>query len=247
VAPAAPPVHLPPVTPATARPRPYIPPGAPIPHGPPPSEAYVVVDETVGSQVDDAFSPGGPVDADRSFAIHGAAEFDLFGANMVAGGDATREVYGVPNGNVKHLGGAYEPVFSFVGITENYDAFLGAQIYPAPGDVYLDVSYEELFNDYGYPHVGGVGVGLLKVPNFRNRLSFGGSLSYYPNVSGTATYPSGERTVAYSLIDYRATATLDLIAPLYLEAAYHGLLGHAKSAPTDFSESGPEFGLGLHF
>ncbi len=246
------PAYLPPAVPApTASPGaetapppvapPRIPPGPPVPVGTPPSEVFIEINDVDEPRVNNAFSPGDHGSADQSFSISGAAEANVFGTEFVLDGEADRSVYPTHAGFVKGIDGSEADLPLFVAKDFNYDVHLGVQL--TPQKYYVAIGYASESTNYGYPRVGGFGLGLEKLPELHHRFSFDASAFYYPNVSGsTASFP-----LSYSLVQYRAGLTYSLPEYLFVDAGIEGDATHAKSAPVGTSQFAPALGLGLYF
>lgn len=153
------------------------------------------------------------------------------------------------------LGQAYVPAFRAE--ESDADVHLGFKI--ADPRIYLGAGYvAKTYNYLGYPRISGAGAGLTKLPDLDAPISLEGSVWYYPNVSGTYTFPttpllgtlSGrDTTLAYALWRYRFGATVDLgRSGLFLDLGVAGERANARTnAPSNTSIFAPYAGLGLHF
>jgi hypothetical protein len=113
------------------------------------------------------------------------------------------------------------------------------------------------YNYLGYPTLGGIGFGIEKLPDLDQPFSVYGSAFYYPNVSGTYTYPSSrflgslsgsQITLAYSEWKYEFGGTVGLGKNAFFDFGYLGEKLNAKAnAPTGVTINAPYVGLGLHF
>ncbi len=241
---AAPPPALPvPVHHATAtppQPRQTVAPGPPIPKDTPPPETFVAGDVAIAPRVANAFSPNESGSTRQSYDVHGAAEFSILDIPLVLDGEYAKYAYQHPAGAVTVLGGegaTFVPAFE--GRDTDVNVHLGVQVSPAK--IYAAVGYASLGNDYGYPRIGGLGLGIEKLPYLNKPLSYDASLFYYPNVSGS----SGSNTLSYAFLTYSAGLTFSF-GPVFLEGGYRGDRGFKKSAPAGVSHDGPFAGLGVH-
>jgi len=229
-------------------PRPTVPPGPPIPEGTPEPETYLVGDVTIAPKVANALSPDETGATGQSFDVRAASEFSLLDVPLELDAEYARDVYPHPSGFVTALGGnssAFVPAFD--ARDSEIDVHLGAQL--SPQKVYFSVGYLSLANNYGYPAIRGLGVGLLKLPILSNRLSYDAGVFYYPNITGfcgLAACPTAMGDVSYGLLTYSAGATY-AFGPFFIETGYRGDRGTRKSiAPVGFTHDGPFAGLGLH-
>ncbi|MGH7727997.1 MAG: copper amine oxidase N-terminal domain-containing protein [Vulcanimicrobiaceae bacterium] len=152
------------------------------------------------------------------------------------------------------LGQIYVP--SFNAYQDSFQPELGLRV----GDprIYLAVGgYFKRFQYLGYPNISGVGFGIDKLPDLDHALSIYGSVFYYPNVSGTYTFPTSiylgtlsgtQIPFGYRVLDYRVGLSLTLGKFLFVEGGFSGEHANAKAnAPSDTSLSAPYAGLGIHF
>ncbi|MBD5657558.1 MAG: copper amine oxidase N-terminal domain-containing protein [Candidatus Eremiobacteraeota bacterium] len=226
--------------PSLARPRPTVPPGPPIPKDTPPPETYVAGDIAIAPRVSNAFSPNESGSTGQSYDVHGAAEYSLFDVPLVLDGEYAKYAYQHPAGAVTVLrghGATFVPAFQ--GRDTDVNVHVGTQISPAK--VYVAIGYTSLGNDYGYPRIGGLGLGIEKLPYLNKPLSYDASIFYYPNVSGA----SGPDTLSYSLLTYSGGLTYSF-GPIFIEGGYRGDRGFKKSAPVSITHGGPFAGLGFH-
>jgi hypothetical protein len=109
-------------------------------------------------------------------------------------------------------------------------------------NIYLVLSYDNRWENYGYPKIQGLGGGLEKVADYSAPFSFFGSVLYYPSV-GAGT------TLQYRIFKYQAGLTANIPhTPLFIEGGYLGDRGNNKSnAPSNFTDTSFFAGLGLHF
>lgn len=153
------------------------------------------------------------------------------------------------------LGQVY--VAAFTPAESDADVRLGLRI--ASPRFYLAVSgFFKSYNYLGYPNLGGVGIGLEKLPDLDQPFSVYGSAFYYPNVSGKYTYPTSSylgplsgstATLAYSEWKYEVGGTFNFgNTGLFLDFGYLAERAVAKTnAPSNTTISSPYVGLGLHF
>jgi hypothetical protein len=135
-------------------------------------------------------------------------------------------------------GTAFTPVF--MGRQSTLDLRLEYQI--ASPRVYVGVAYLHAANDYGYPTLTGVGVGVEKLPDLRTGLSLYGSAFYYPNASGTSGFQQQYQIIKYDL----GVALVAAHVPVYLFGGYAGDRYTAtKNAPIGQIHEGPYVGLGV--
>jgi hypothetical protein len=235
--------------PIPAAPRATVPPGPPIPVQPPNPETYVVADVALSPRTANAFAPNVSGSTGESFDARAASEFSILDLPLEIDGEYARYTYGHPAGQVTSIGGFGAAFVSAFDAHDSEFAFdLGAQINPEK--FYLDASYVLLNNSYGYPSLGGLGIGFEKLPVLERRFSYDASFFYYPNVSGgcgTSACPPTVDTLSYTLLRYQAGVTYSL-GPAFLEAGYRGDDGRKKAAaPVGFTHAGIFAGLGAHF
>ena len=120
--------------------------------------------------------------------------------------------------------------------------------------IYAGVAYLHDANNYGYPNLNAVGVGLEKLPDLRPGLSLYGSAFYYPNASGTYTVgnPASPNAGAsyqqqYQIIKYDIGVALVIAhSPVYLFGGFSGdHYAATKNAPAGQIHAGPYIGLGV--
>lgn len=218
--------------------RPTVPPGPAVPVGTPQPETYLVADVAIAPRVYNAVSPGSIGATGASFAIRSASEFDVVDVKLEVGVAFDQVAFAHPAGRVSPIGGAPATnVAAFVGRDRRLAFDLGAQL--SPEKFYLALGYATLSSSYGNPRVGGLGVGLEKLPVLDRRLSYDASVFYYPNLSGTH--------VAYAYYAYRAGMTASF-GRAFLDAGYGGDYGRRKvGAPVNFQHTGAYAGVGARF
>jgi hypothetical protein len=246
----------PPPTPVPATPVPATPAPTPTPTPVPTPyhDLFVAGDYIISPKVYNEFNPGTTSNNNVggfSYRIHGAAEFDLFNLPWMVEGDYRQYNYPHASGYVTGIGGLFQTyVPQFNGRDYDLDARFGLRILKPR--IYIGVGYMWRSNNAGYPKINNVGGGLEKLPDLDHAFSFYGSAYYYPSVRGicgTDVCPLGPYTIAYGVLKYDIGVTYSFQNfPLFIEGGFLGDRGWAQlSAPSDFSESGPYIGLGLHF
>ena len=147
-------------------------------------------------------------------------------------------------------GVALTPVF--LARQSSFDARLEYQI--AAPRVYVGVGYLHTANNFGYPQLNAVGVGIEKLPDLRPGLNLSGSAFYYPAASGTYTITNPASVNAgksyrqqYGIVKYDVGLALVFAhSPVYVHAGVAGDHYTAKqSAPIGQTHDGPYIGLGV--
>jgi len=245
----------------------------PVPAATPYMDHFIAGDYLLGPKVYNEFDPGIKQPNDRSYAVRGAFEFNLFNLPWMVEGDFRQFGYqhnqgvsvpqntpctgaapGPPAGDpgcVTIIGGngqVFIPAFSPT--DRDVDGRLGLKV--ADPKIYIGVSYLGRWGDYGYPRQSGVGFGLEKLPDLNQPLSAFGSIYYYPNVSGTCgtdVCPSGPFDLQYRVMRYEIGLTYSLVGtPVFIEGGWLGDQGRNKqNAPGDFSHNAGFVGIGIHF
>jgi len=122
--------------------------------------------------------------------------------------------------------------------------------------VYIGAGYLQTADNYGYPHLSGLGFGVEKLPDLRSGLSLAGSAFFYPNATGNYTVagptsPNFGRTFrqAYDILKFDVGLALDFgHSPVYIQGGFSGDHYIAKqNAPIGQTHDGPYAGLGLKF
>ena len=147
-------------------------------------------------------------------------------------------------------GVAFTPVF--LARQSTFDARLEFKV--ASPRVYVGASYLHTANNFGYPQLNGVGVGIEKLPDLRSGLNLYGSAFYYPNASGnyTVTNPASINAGTtyqqqYQIVKYDVGVALVFKhSPLYVHAGLSGdRYGAKRNAPIGQQHDGPYLGLGV--
>jgi Copper amine oxidase N-terminal domain len=147
-------------------------------------------------------------------------------------------------------GYAYTPVF--LAKQTSIDARLEYQV--ANPRLYVGLGYIETGNNYGYPRLTGLGVGVEKLPELRPGISYFGSAFYYPSATGNFTVASpGSSNLGVSYRQQYQITKLDIgLAlvlrnfPVYLYGGFSGDQYTAKqNAAIGQTHDGPYLGLGV--
>jgi len=263
------PVPTPSAAPATPPPTP-----TPAPVVAPYQDRFVVGDYLISPKIYNEFSPGNAgLTHPFSYAVRGAAEFNLFNLPWMIEGDyrqfnyphnqgvATPGNYTPANNSCANLGVSGDVgCVTGIGDTGSYfvpafaasdyatDARLGLRV--ANPHIYIGVGYMARTNNYGYGRFNGVGFGIEKLPSLNKRFSIYGSLWDYPTVK--TNYSNGSNfsgPVSYSILRYELGATYSFLkSPLFIDFGIQGDRGTVKlNAPSGFTENGPYVGLGIKF
>ncbi|MDQ2865351.1 MAG: stalk domain-containing protein [Candidatus Eremiobacteraeota bacterium] len=254
-APATPPPSPAPETPA---PSPSIAPTpTPAPAASPYKDVFLAGDYIFSPKIYDEFSPGNK--GTKSYAVRGAAEFDLFNLPWMIEGNYEQFMYphncagvGDPQCLVTTIGQTGQTsVNAFQATERDVDGRFGLKVINPR--IYVGVGYLFRSTDYGYPRVKGFGYGVEKLPDLNQPFSLYGSAYYYPNAKGsftdTGVTPNVDYTLAYNILKYQVGGTIAFgKSPVFIDLGYMGLNGKNKTnAPGDFSENGPFVGLGIKF
>jgi hypothetical protein len=262
-----PPTPPPPPTPVPTAPPTVAPTPTPAPVATPYHDLFVAGDYIISPKVYDEFNPGTSSNNNVggfSYAIRGAAEFNLFNIPWMVEGDYRQLNYPhnctnptTPTADclVTTIGGLYQTaVPAFTVRSYDFDARLGIKV--ADPRIYIGVGYMWRGNNAGYPRLNNVGFGLEKLPDLDKPFSVYGSIWYYPNVKGNFTVPgtgfadSGTvYTLAYNILKTQLGLTYSFEGtPLFIEAGVLGESAKNKSnAPSNISEFGPYAGIGIKF
>ncbi len=147
---------------------------------------------------------------------------------------------------------------TFTASEDALNAHLGIKV--ADPHVYVAVAYYRKSYDYlGYPAIGGIGVGLDKLPQLDKFFSLYGEAWYFPNVSGTYHFATSTLLgplsgapvkFGYSVLTYDGGGAFSFgkDGGAYLRAGFRGERFNAKDgAPSATSVAAPYVGLGIHF
>lgn len=199
--------------------------------------------------------------------IHG--EYELLASNVAAGAylfdsfalkiDFRQDEY--CTANMDPCDGSQLTVFStldggaatttqFRGVQSTLDGRVEYLI--AEPRIYVGLSYIRTSDNYGYPHLFGVGLGIEKLPDFTTAYGPFASIYYYPNATGTYVVPSGSNAgrslrQQYAILKYDVGVTRSLgRTPVYLYGGFSGDRYTAKqNSPISQTHSGPYLGLGV--
>jgi hypothetical protein len=254
----------PPPSPAPPPPAPPPPPPTPAPVIKPHNEVFVAGDYIFSPRVYNEFSPGNT--GNNTFAVRGAAEFDLGNIPFMIEGSWTRWEYphncnGFIPGTTTYLPECYVTIIGGQGSTpvltstppddQNVDARLAVRVLQPR--LYIGVGYLWTSNNYGYPNMQGWGFGGEKLPDLDQELSGFGSVWYYPDVhggySGVAGSASNGLTLAYNVLKYQVGVNYVIMhSPVFIEAGWMGeSWTNRTNAPINRSYNGPFAGLGVRF
>ncbi len=221
---------------------------------------YVISPHAYNAFANSARGTGG------TFSVRGAGEFDLFNIPWMLEGDYNNWQYphacgvaqniatpqNAPQCFVTAIGGRFATyVPAFTAANRDVDVRLGVRLFNPR--VYLGVGYIWGSSNYGYPNMNAVGVGLEKLPDLNQALSFYGNVWYYPNFRGTytnAAINTGPTSygVGYNLLKYKVGLNWVVFGPVFLDAGWSGENGANKNnAPISFSYNGAYVGLGFKF
>jgi len=265
--PAPTPAPTPVETPAPPAPAP-----APTPTPPPKPavhyEKFISGDYTFGGQVHNEFSPGNRPKS--SARIDAVIELPLGGLPVMAEVDWYKVSYahqqtaatpagfapGFPcfapgdPGCVNVIGGGGSTfVPSFQATEWNVEGKFGFKIFDPR--VYIAVADVSRTNNYGYPGLNSVGVGLEKLPDLDQLVSLRGAFFYYPYSNGKYTAPDGTQfTLGYRTFTYDVGFTVSPAKsiPVFFQAGWRGENDNARNAaPSNRTYNAYYGGLGLKF
>ncbi|MHB8434227.1 MAG: hypothetical protein ACYDCA_11650, partial [Candidatus Tyrphobacter sp.] len=149
-------------------------------------------------------------------------------------------------------GTAFTPVF--LARQSTLDARLEYQI--TVPRIYIGVGYLHTADNYGYPSLNALGVGIEKLPDLRSGVSIFGSAFYYPTASGnyTITNPASPNfgnvyRQQYQIVKYDIGLTLTFRrSPVYIYGGFGNDQYLARqNAPIGQTHAGPYIGLGVRF
>ncbi|HET9028780.1 MAG TPA: copper amine oxidase N-terminal domain-containing protein [Candidatus Aquilonibacter sp.] len=259
--------YLPPTPPPSPTPEPTVAPTVaptptPAPVATPYMDKFIVGDYLFSPKVYNEFNAGLNNNNKNgfSYAIRGAAEFNLFNIPWMVEGDYRQFNYPHNCTNplgpsadcfVTGIGGNYQTaVPSFTVRDYDFDARLGIRVLNPR--VYIGVGYMWKGNNAGYPRMSNIGFGIEKLPDLDQAFSVYGSLWYYGNVKGNtdASYSGGTSyALAYNILKAQLGFTYSFAnSPLFLEAGVLGeTMKNKTNAPSDASLSAIYAGIGLKF
>ncbi len=261
-----------PATPPPSPAPPPPPPAAPPPPPPPPTpkpllgEAFVAGDYIFSPSVYNEFNSGNHSNGGNGgYAVRGGGEFSLGNIPFMVEGAYERWPYqhqcttiaGVAQQNclVTVIGGnGSTPVLATNNLyDQDVDARLAVRVLQPR--LYIGVGYLWVANNYGYPNINGWGFGGEKLPDLNHAFSFFGSVWYYPDVKGTATFSVPTSTgltgtslpLDYNILKYQAGLTFAFgSSPIFIEAGWMGdSWTNKENAPINRTYNGPFAGLGL--
>lgn len=224
---------IPPMPPMNVRST--VAPGPAIPVPPPPAETFIAFDAISKASVSNEVTPGKVRGTGRSSQFRAASEFILF--------DSIPLDFEL---NIRTY--AYKPVPQLVAQDEDVEFRLLMQMSPYR-KIYAGLGYMTAFNNFAFPPIRGLGLGIEKLPFLDRRFSVNGGLWYYPNVSGLcpSICAGGPYTLSYRDLQYDFGATYLWGKHLFLDAGFlYEHLGAKYSAPSDITHSGMRAGLGVH-
>jgi hypothetical protein len=201
----------------------------------PQPETFIVFDAIFQPHIMNIVTRGSSIGVSgRSFAVHGAAEFTLVGAPL--------------DFELRYQRYNYRSLQSYSSIDSSLSAKVGMQVHPEK--IYAGLGYIGFADNYGFPALGGLGVGLTKLPVLERKLSFSGNFWFYPHVRGLCgvrVCTNGATMFAYRAMEYGLGATYGLGSRFFLNAEYTGDRLSAKTgSPIGPTYSGGQAGLGLH-
>ncbi|MBC5804640.1 MAG: hypothetical protein DLM53_06190 [Candidatus Eremiobacter antarcticus] len=178
------------------------------------------------------------------FAIKVDARQDEFISSDNTGGQGT--LFRTPDGALN-----FSPQFD--ARQSNVDARLELELLDP--HIYLGVGYLQTANNYGFPKLRGVGLGLEKLPDFDPSYGIYFSAFYYPTVTGkfdadpAGPNPGQSFTQQYRLLKYDVAVDVPIQqSPIYLAAGFSGdRFYHRHGATLDQTHAGPYVALGVRF
>jgi hypothetical protein len=152
------------------------------------------------------------------------------------------------------IDGGYALTPVFLARQSSLDARLEFKI--ANPRIYVGAGYLQTSNNFGYPHLSAVGLGIEKLPDLRSGINFFGSAFYYPVASGNYTVSgAGSPNLGtvyqqqYQVFKYDVgLALVPAHFPVYLYGGFNGDQETVKqNAPIGQTHNGPYVGLGVKF
>lgn len=221
---------------------------APTP-SPSPYERYVQLDYYPALVVYNELSPGnvgtGANLRKGSTGVQVGLEFRLWKIPLVAIGEDDQFAYPHNTGLVTVINQTQQHVIPAFTATE-YDlgARLGVQF--APDHWYASVAYLYHSTNYGEPDVIGGGFGVEKLPDFSRRLSFSGSLYYYPELHNPHPFPRDDYNIrlAYHVLTYGVQANWSFSSHLSASLGWYGDDWYNTiNAPSNAEHFGPRLSV----
>ena len=152
------------------------------------------------------------------------------------------------------LGGFANAAPVFTARQSTFDGRLELQLLDP--HIYLGAAYLNANNNYGYPSLHGIGIGLEKLPEFQPAFGIQFSAFYYTDVHGSYTVNAqgapnfgGNDVLAYKLLKYDIGLDLPIAnSPVYANLGFSGDRYYAKAnAPRGQTHAGPYIALGVYF
>jgi hypothetical protein len=251
--PPAPPPPPPPPPPVVTPPPP--PPPTPTPKPKAQFEAFVAGDALFSPKVYNELSAGQR--GDTSLGARLGATFGIGSLAFLAELQYQQYIYAHVAGGagcpgdpgcvtvIGNTGQTFVPAFTAINNTD--DGRIGIGAYRS---FYIVGSYENNYNNFGYPHLTGVGFGIEKVANYDHFIDYFGSFLYYPQISGNFTDPSGN-SLQLQYVYYKYQGGIDISiprTPIFIEGGIVGDHGIPKqNAPSVTTDHGVFAGVGIHF
>ena len=238
----------PPPTPApTAVPTP-VPTPTPKPAPTRAYESFIAADYTFSGKVYNEFSAGNGTKS--SGRIDAAFEFPLFNLPWLAEFDYYKVSYNHNQTAATPLGSGPYPCFapgdpgcvtviggggqtfvpSFQATENNYEFKFGLRVLDPR--IYIAIADMQRSNNYGYPGLNSVGIGIEKVPDLEQLFSLRGSIYWYPYLNGAYSGPNGSFTLGYRTFTYDLGFTVTPIKdfPVFVQAGWRGENDNARNA-----------------
>ncbi len=230
---------------------------AKVASGPPATQSYngFVQGGYTAGRIYNEFSAGS-TDKGSSFVASGAYLYFPFALKFDFRQDQFRTANNTGQGftTVPSFGGVTTASAVFDARQSTFDGRLELQLLDP--HIYLGVGYLRANNNYGYPQLGGLGLGLEKLPEFVSAFGAHFSAFYYPNVSGkfTVTDPANPNfnttyTQAYRILKYDVGFDVPITqSPVYVSVGFSGDRYYDKAnAPRGQSHTGPYGAIGVRF
>jgi hypothetical protein len=202
---------------------------------PPPAETFIAFDSIPSASISNEITQGKVRGVGRSSRFRASSEFVLLDS-IPMDFEMNVQMY------------AYKPVPQLIAEDHEVDFRIAMQMSPYR-KIYAGIGYMTVFNNFAFPPLRGLGVGIEKLPFLDRRFSINGGLWYYPNVSGLCpdVCAGGPYTLSYRALQYDFGATYLWGKRLFLDAGFLAdHLGVKSGAPGDITHSGVRAGLGVH-